>query len=207
MNPYHKINSLFLRDMERPGKPFKMWEWARPELGYLSANEWHFTEKIDGTNVRVMYDGIGVKIGGRTDNAQMPLPLVDRLRELFPPEKIGEHFDGNVTLYGEGFGPKIQKVGHLYGDQQDFALFDVRVEHFWLKPEDVTDVARKLGCLCVPYLGTGTLFEAIEMAKGGIQSRVGNLEAEGIVARPMVRLFDGAGRRIITKVKTRDFLP
>jgi len=38
-----------------------------------------------------------------------------------------------------------------------------------------------------------------------IESVWGDFQAEGIVARPGVELFDRAGRRIITKLKCRDF--
>jgi hypothetical protein len=35
-------------------------------------------------------------------------------------------------------------------------------------------------------------------------SRWGEFEAEGLVARPEVELFDRAGHRIITKIKAKD---
>lgn len=123
MKEYHKINSIFKRDLK--GK-FITGDWADPAFGYLKDNSWVFTEKVDGTNVRIGWDNETkrVTIGGRTDAAQMPLFLVHRLQELFTPEKFVE-FTCPVILYGEGYGAKIQKgCGNYMADRTDFVLFE-----------------------------------------------------------------------------------
>jgi hypothetical protein len=132
---YHKILSLFKRDMEGD-KKFIIGEWTTPELEYLKDNKWVFTEKVDGTNIRVMWDGKDVVFGGRSDDAQLPVYLIYKLdehfktmsqrlklKEIFPPEE-----DLDVVLYGEGYGAKIQKGGGNYiPDGVDFVLFDVLI--------------------------------------------------------------------------------
>jgi hypothetical protein len=50
-----------------------------------------------------------------------------------------------------------------------------------------------------------TLHDMINMARGSFKSQWGDFRAEGIVARPVVELRTRAGRRIITKIKQRDF--
>ena len=35
-------------------RKFILGEWTTPELKYLKDNQWVFTEKIDGTNIRIM---------------------------------------------------------------------------------------------------------------------------------------------------------
>jgi len=208
MSEYHKIQTIYQRDMSRPRKPLIEGRWTLPEFEYLAANPWTFTEKVDGTNIRVMFEGGRVGFGGRTDAADIPPMLLTRLEQRFLPmaELLGEVFgDETVVLYGEGYGARIQKVGALYRPDVDFVLFDVRVGQWWLRRGDVEDVAVRLGIDIVPIIGEGTLFDAVAMAKSGIRSRWGDFEAEGIVARPKVELRSRAGHRIIAKIKCRDF--
>lgn len=207
MSEYHKIQSIFKRDMGK-SKALIEGEWSLPEFEFLANNEWEFTEKVDGTNVRVIWRDGAVTFGGRTDDAQMPVQLSQRLNERFLPQAdaFSSIFpDGNAVLYGEGYGAKIQKVGASYRSDQDFVLFDVRVGNWWLKRQDVEDVAVKLGLDVVPVIGSGSLLKAVAWAKQGIPSTWGNFEAEGIVARPKVGLLTRGGGRIIAKIKCRDF--
>ncbi len=203
---YHKIQSIFKRDMS--SKTLIEGAWTLPEFEYLADNTWVFTEKVDGTNIRVTFEDGTVTFGGRTDNAQIPAQLVTRLNERFLPmvSKLIEVFPGGgVVLYGEGYGAKIQKVGANYRSDQDFVLFDVMVGDDWLQRSDVEDVAAKLGLDVVPIIGEGTLHDAVARAKVGIQSTWGDFQAEGIVARPKTELKTRSGHRLITKIKCRDF--
>jgi hypothetical protein len=216
-------------------------DWASPEFGYLAKNEWEFTEKVDGTNIRVHFHLKGdhhggkdlkVDFGGRSDNAVIPNPLLWALEGMFGDATaqakvqpwMEEHDLTCVTLYGEGYGPKIQSGGN-YRSDVSFVLFDVKIGDFWLDRENVNDVASKLGIDSVPVLGRGTIYDAIDIVtiglgpslsgrttffgsnsvKHGLASRWGDFEAEGIVARPVVPLFNRKGERVITKIKAVDF--
>lgn len=209
MTEYHKINSIFKREMYSKTKRLIEGEWSNPEFEFLANAPWVFTEKVDGTNVRVMVkDGV-VGFGGRTDEAQMPMQLVGRLGERFMQvaQKLNEMFPSGAVLYGEGYGAKIQKAGALYRPDQDFVLFDIRCGQWWLQRRDVEDIAQKIGIDVVPVIGHGSLHAAVDMAKRGIPSTWGDFQAEGIVARPQVELRDRRGERIIAKIKCRDFSP
>lgn len=199
MKPYHKIPSIFKRDDR--GKFTK--EYSTPELNVLKDIEWQMEEKLDGTNIRIMWDGETVRFGGKTDNAQIPVPLLNVLQDTFPSEKFAG-FEGGGCLYGEGIGPKIQKSGHLYGDLR-FVLFDVRIDQWWLKREVVADIAEKAECQLSTIIANGPLQKAVDLAKEGFESRHGEFLAEGLVLRPPAQLFDRTGERIITKVKHKDF--
>jgi hypothetical protein len=208
MKEYHKIKTLFERDPETKFRTLLMWQWAAPEFGYLALCEWVFTEKVDGTNIRVMVDE-GVSFGGKTDNAQIPAFLVDRLNQRFQTtpqrQKLREMFPDGGCLYGEGYGAKIQKGGGNYRADQDFVLFDVKVGDWWLQRADVEGVAAKLDLEVAPIIGRGTLDEMVCAVRDGITSTWGDFPAEGIVARPAIELKTRAGHRIITKLKGRDF--
>ena len=215
MRQYHKIQTVFKRDPETKFKTLLEGDWSEPEFGFLKSNEWIWTEKVDGTNIRVMCQppltnepAYGVTFGGKTDAAMIPAFLVAKLEQRFHSDdartKLAEMFKDGACLYGEGYGAKIQKGGN-YRQDQDFVLFDVKVGEWWLQRKDVEQIALELGLDVVPILRTGTLSEMVEAARAGFQSRWGAFPAEGIVARPAIELQTRSGHRIITKIKHRDF--
>ena len=112
---YQKINTLFMRDSNNVIMPDM---WADPTIESLADTEWEATEKVDGTNIRIIItppptEGapVGVEFRGRTDAAQIPGHLLKRLEELFPVDKMTEQFNpavrpmkDTIVLYGEGYG-------------------------------------------------------------------------------------------------------
>lgn len=205
---YHKIETLFERDKATfvvDPKRIKV-----PVLGTI--REWDVTEKIDGTNIRVMLSESGkVSFGGRSNAAQIPGDLVQYLIRTFSQEHLKANLWINgpveVILFGEGYGPGIQKGGGLYRPDKAFILFDVLVAgQWWLDREAVDDVADKLGIDTVPYLGRMTLDQIVERVRTPFASMLGTAMAEGIVGRPIETLFDKRQNRIIIKLKTKDFV-
>lgn len=207
MNEYHKIQTVFKRDMQNNGKALLFDQYSRPEFEYLKDNEWVFTEKVDGTNIRIIVKDGKVIFGGKTDRASIPAPLVERLREIFDilTPRLNQMFTEGACLYGEGFGGRIQKAGPLYGASHDFTLFDIKVGQWWLERKSVEDIAKDLDIGVVPIIGAGTLKDFISLVSFGFTSNWGSFPAEGAVARPAVELKARNGDRIITKLKTRDF--
>jgi hypothetical protein len=213
VNPYHKIQTVFKRDPETKYKTLLFGDYSTAEFLYLQDNMWAFTEKVDGTNIRIMWDGTQRRFGGKTDRAQIPAKLIAVLEDMFPakgfaatPEFNNE--DGSpveVCLYGEGFGAGIQKGGGNYCPEPSFVLFDVKVGKWWLRWHDVENVAIGFEIESVPLLGYGTLKDLVKAVGAGFNSAWGDFPAEGIVARPECPLFDRAGRRVITKLKCKDF--
>jgi hypothetical protein len=208
MIEYHKIDTVFKRDPDTKHKTLLVGDFSKESFAYLSNNEWVFTEKVDGTNIRIMI-GADRKItfGGKTDNASIPAFLVSRLEVRFFPQvdRLAEIFPDGGCLYGEGYGPKIQKGGGNYRADADFVMFDVKVGEWWLQRGAIEDVAQKLALDIVPIIGRGTLGEMVEKTEPGFRSTWGDFIAEGIVARPSVELRDRDGVRIITKIKHKDF--
>lgn len=211
MLKYHKIQTVFKRDPKTNHKTLLLGDYSREEFEYLRLNPWTFTEKVDGMNMRVMYHGElpAITFGGKTENASIPAQLITKLSERFHPqlERFVETFDtADVCLYGEGFGPGIQKGGGNYGTEKDFVLFDVLVGEWWLQREDVRDIAEKFSIPIVPDMGQGTLADMVDRVRDGVPSQYGDFQAEGLVARPARELFARNGQRIITKLKYRDFV-
>jgi ATP-dependent RNA circularization protein (DNA/RNA ligase family) len=205
MIEYPKIQSIFKRD-EKTHR-FIEGAWSLSEFEYLKDNEWVFTEKVDGTNLRVEWDMEKITFAGRTDNAQMYAPLIQKLQELFTIEKFKSFYpDISICLYGEGYGAKVQKGGGNYlANGVDFVLFDVLIDRWWLERDNINDIATKLNIDVVPIVGEGTLDNGIALIKSELQSTWGDFRAEGIVCKPKIELFNRMGNRIITKLKHRDF--
>lgn len=209
MKKYHKIENVFTRDMNGTKKLIEG-SFTSETVEFLKDNNWYFTEKIDGTNIRVHWDGHTVTFGGRTDNAQIPEHLMNQLMCHFgynESEEIFERLFGEkeVTLFGEGYGPKIQKVGHLYRSNPDFILFDVMVGDVYLARENVVNIAKSFGVDVVPVVLVGTIDEAVKFVKSMPDSTFGQAKMEGVVGRPVIEMLDRCGNRVITKIKVCDF--
>ncbi len=219
MEEYHKIQSVFKRDPENNHKTFLYNLYSRPEFQMLKDLSWAWTEKFDGTNIRIGWDGVFGTFGGRQKNSQIPATLMNKLNDLFSPETLRECFSGDhvlaegshMTLYGEGYGARIQKGGGNYiPDGVDFILFDVLAttptgQKIWLDRQGMVDISYKLGIKHVPIVGYGTINQAIGLARDGFPSSIGTGQSEGLVLRPRVEMLTRMGNRIITKIKYKDF--
>lgn len=210
MKEYHKIETLFERDEKT--KKLIMGKFRNPTVEYLKEHIWQFTEKVDGTNIRIYWDGHQVQFGGRTDKAQIPAHLVNRLNELFGGDTNEELFEqkfgeNEVELFGEGYGVKIQNGG-LYRDDVDFILFDVMINGNYQQRESVEDIANYFGIDVVPIVLEGTLQDGVDYVLNNRKSIVAKngAEIEGVVGRPKLELNDRSGKRCIVKIKYRDFV-
>jgi len=207
---YHKIPGPFIRD---PKTNTLNWgEWTSPELDMLQNVPWLFTEKVDGTNVRVLWDGHRVSFAGRTDNATFHPDLFAYLEEHFGGEDRETLFEQKfgetpVVIYGEGFGPKIQSGGK-YGDTIRLAVFDVKIGGMFLERANVEDIAEYFGVPTAPVVEKfgpdADLWDGIDLIANGFKSTYGDFLAEGVVGVPAVGLYNRRDERIIVKLKTRD---
>lgn len=97
---YPKIPGPYKRHTDGPNRNQLIeGEWTSPELEALKDLKWVWTEKIDGTNIRVHWDGHAVYFRGRTDRADIQPHLLTELERLFPEELFEQVFnDTAVTL-------------------------------------------------------------------------------------------------------------
>ena len=211
MKEYQKIDNIFKFD-----------EKYREIVGmtdtYLTLKdlEWIGTEKVDGTNIRIYWDGHDIKIGGRTNKAQIPTHLMEYLTNVFLNDEMEYVFeqmfgDKEVYLFGEGYGYKIQADGDKYFSDRKtvgFILFDVNINGFDLSRENVIDIADKLNLDYVPIVFRGTLDKAIEFVKEHHNSNLGDYshEMEGLVLQPSILLYDKNKKMIKCKCKYRDVI-
>lgn len=210
MDKYPKIETIFNRATDG-SKALIEGSYRNETVKYLAGNTWVCTEKIDGTNIGVVWDGHTVHFQGRTERAQLPSKLVSYLSDTFLPDAVQELFEQkfgetSVILFGEGYGAGIQKGGS-YRQDQSFILFDVYLpeQKLWLKRDAIEDIAQTFNIDAVPIILTGTLQEAVDFVKSRPDSTIGTAKMEGLVCKPQQEVRDRMGKRIVVKVKYKDF--
>ena len=208
MKEYNKIDTLYIRDIDGSKKLIEGL-FRSKAVEFCKDLTWQFTEKIDGTNIRVMWDGHKVTYGGRTERASIPAHLMNKLIELFGNEETEQLFEQifgekEVIFFGEGYGVKIQNGG-LYRPDVSFILFDVMINGNYQDREMVEQAAKQFGLEIVPIVLEGTLQEGVDYVKSKPMSTIGKAPMEGLVGRPKVELQDRCGNRLIVKIKVRDF--
>lgn len=148
---YPKIQTLFDRGEKSEGYKVIEGKYRLPEFEML--DKWEVTEKVDGTNIRVIYETIDevvgmagmntivqpkgkrVRFAGRKEKSQIPTPLLNFLKETFTVEVLEKAFpraligNNTVTVFGEGYGAGINGGGsYRTGNDHSFRTFDVYVE-------------------------------------------------------------------------------
>lgn len=85
MDKYQKIDTLYVFDnrLKRFVKKF-----TNPLVEFLRNNAWIVSEKVDGINIRVHFDGYHVEWSGRTDDAQLPKEAEVLLQEAFGESEV-----------------------------------------------------------------------------------------------------------------------
>ena len=186
-------------------------------------------EEVFGVSFKVEYKG-------KTDNANIPTHLLLFLQEKYPKEVVlnalglkefipieefAEHKWVNekgeidvsripnlYTIYGEGYGIRIQSGGNYIKNGVGFIVFDVKVNDTYLLTDNYRGIAEKMGAPCVPNMGMMTIDEAIEFVKKGFKSTIAenkDYDAEGLVLKAPFGLRTRMGERLIVKIKTCDF--
>ena len=211
MYKYPKIETLFKRD-----ENFKVTNEIRlPE--FENIKKWLITEKIDGTNIRIIYTPDDkLLIRGRTDKASIPTFLLEELQNMFTVEKVKAILDNPIEkglcLYGEGYGARIQKGGGNYNQYNSFRLFDIWIDDCWLEWDSVEDIGNQLGIKTAPVIMETDIETAVELVKSrqmksevALEENVMYTPAEGIVARAYPTMLFRRGNPIKWKLKVSDY--
>lgn len=211
MKEYMKINNIFNFD-----EKYRTITGINDTYKLLKNIEWIGTEKVDGTNIRIYWDGHRIQLAGRTDKAEIPTHLMNYLSSVFLTQEMEYVFEQifgekETYLFGEGYGYKIQGDGEKYFvDRKSvgFILFDININGFDLSRDNVNSIAEKLGLDSVPIVFRGTLDEAIAFVKGHPKSNLGDWshEMEGLVLQPSIVLYDAKHKLIKCKCKYRDVI-
>ena len=221
MKPYASIETVFTRDKETNKLNFG--EIRMPEVECV--REWTISEKVDGTNIRVIYTLDGIQVKGRTDKADLPSEAEDVVLRSTPlHQKAINYFtayrerdlplEWSVTLYGELYGPGINKGG-VYSPVKKFRAFDLLLgESWWTDDDEMRRICLDLGVPTMPRLAN---IEKIPTTKDELLSIIPyslvaendnntqSVVAEGIVGKPSHVLLDRHGHRVMWKLTGREF--
>ena len=205
---YPKIDSLYLFD--NTIKKYLPDVYANKSVELLKDCQWYFTEKVDGTNLRLIWDGYNLTYGGRTLKtnlsnkkriAYIESNLVNKDIETILEQLFKEK---EVVIYGELFGGDVGIAN--YSSEYQFRVFDIWVDGYWLEYENIVEVANNLSFNVVPIVLKGTIEDGVNFVKNTNKSELSETGVfEGIVGKPIGDFYDRNGERIIVKIKKAHF--
>ena len=199
---------LFVNPKEKPAQK-KIYREA--ELEYLAKNLWAYKRKLNGENMRVLWDGEQAIWNGKTNDFKTDAETIDYMNSIFQEEIFEEKFgrEKQVLLFGERMAPNSQG-NELKLEKVEFVLFDVKIGDTWLEPENLYVIAK--------YFNIRTCYDFMrpEDKKRNYVDTLENLinatvngkfkDWEGIVASPATGLYNRKGERLICKIKNHDYL-
>lgn len=208
---YPKFYSPYERRQISEKKYSKYVDYNLPReelLPYMNnETDWIISEKIDGTNTRIIWDGYTLQVKGRTDASHLQgyqnelLDMLEGNGNYLFDETFGE---SEVIIYGETFGGKIQ--GNPHKTEPTFQVFDINIGGLWLRYEDIQEISDKLGLEMVPH-SVIKGWDAVLNAFVNVYTIKNNAGEyfEGLVALPAHMPLTRTGERVITKIKVADF--
>jgi len=211
---YTKFSSPFVKD----GKFINTEELVQK----LPDGDWIITEKIDGTNIRIIFtkpDEEGNRkchIGSRKlilNNAdKSSKQYMDCLTEV-NLHKLQEYFkdvNSTVIIYGEGYGAGVQKGG-IYSSVKNFRVFDIRIGLAYQDFSHVQKVCVDNQLNLVPIVNTVNSVNykdcvvALLNNKNTLIKEGSGGASEGLVYKFEPVLLNKYGERLIFKIKFKDF--
>jgi hypothetical protein len=117
----------------------------------------------------------------------------------------------HITVFGEGYGGKIQKMKATYGDVQRFVAFEVKIGDTWLSVPQAEVFVKALGLEFVHYKLVSTDMSELDAERDAdsVQAVRNGMGAghmrEGVVLRPPFEVTLNNGERLITKHKRAEF--
>ena len=209
MKEYQKIPTYYKIDSKTHTFSAKVYD---PYVDYLKDLHWIVSEKVDGMNIRVHYDGHKVEWNGRTDKANLPKEVEELLQNTFgESEVVFEQLFGNkdVILFMECYGGKIQ--GGLYGGKERLIGFDIMVNDSYLDKTVIGEIFDKFNVPCVEFYEVAGLHNVVADCRDAlVYAHISPLcenrttVIEGFVCVPKCRIYDNQGNRVIVKIKVRD---
>ena len=150
MHFYPKITSPWKRLVEK-SKTVSIGVYVDKYAEMLSNIMYYATEKIDGTNLNICYDGEHISFQGHTDKTQWAAEVETWINDKFVNDRfetmVEQKFgETNVQFCGELIGPKIQN--NLYKlEDYHFIVFDVYFpdKKIWASMETRQSICEDLG--------------------------------------------------------------
>jgi len=210
---------------EKFSSPFKKDEKFRNTIEVaqsLPVGTWIKTEKIDGTNIRIILTkpneegNRDILIASRklvlNQEDKNSKQYMDCIKEI-NLNKIKEYFkevESTIVIYGEGYGAGVQKGG-IYSSIKDFRVFDIRIGEAYQDFEYVQKVCIDNQLNIVPVIGEckeityGECYDSLKKFQETLIRDGSGGKPEGIVYKFEPVLLNKYKERLIFKVKFKDF--
>lgn len=223
---YPKITSPFKRT-DNKSKTVNTSVWFDDYAKFFgeSGLPFYSTEKVDGTNLNIVYDGNHIQYTGHTDKTSWNPEVEEWIKSKFQtPEfeqmceqRFGEN---EIKLCGELIGPKIQNNFYKLEDYK-FILFDIHndTSNIWWNRQNVEENAKELNLDIAPLIGGTNFIDLSSESKNTLRgwtnllqnaefkSKINeDIEIEGFVVRPLMEILKANGERVIYKIKIKDIL-
>jgi len=181
------------------------------DLRILQFKECYAMEKIHGTSAHVTFkdENLIFFSGGDTHDDFVAHFNQEDLKKRFTEKGMDPNIP--VTIYGENYGGKIQKMSNTYGKEKRFVVFEVKIGDTWLNVFKAEKFTNEMGLQFVDYMVIPATIEDIEKqmirpSSQAIRNGMGDDKMrEGVVLRPLEEYRDNRGNRIITKHKNPAF--
>ena len=211
---YQKIETVFVYD--KTARMFRS-SYFNPIVRYLARAEWIGSEKVNGANSSVYWDGHTIQFFGRTGTDFIEGQKEALERTFGGMEVAFEQAFGSkqVRLFMECYGGKICREeggAGRYRNNPALIGFDVQINGIYLDRSAIRQIFSSFGISAVGMKPYTSLEEAIRevqwMADAKKESPLNeegfHTEQEGLVLLPKIRLFDHQYNRIAVKVKCED---
>ena len=174
----------------------------------LLFKEVYALEKIHGTSTHIAWKDNAIRFfsGGCDHKAFVA---------LFDEEKLISQFKeidrDDVTIYGEGYGGKMQGMSETYGKELRFVAFDVKIEDKWLSVPSAVHFVSLFGLDFVSFVFCSTDLASLDAQRDGPSQQAikcgidEERMREGIVIRPPEEFTDNSDARVIAKHKRAEF--
>ncbi|RLF27230.1 MAG: hypothetical protein DRN14_05645 [Thermoplasmata archaeon] len=234
MEKYPKIYTIFKRDENNLKLVTPIINNQLEIIGLTLVRDIIVEEKIDGTNACLLlgYDkdmGFYKRYFSRNNEIKETdiMYIRDTLDKVVDYKLLEKWYlenfvqipkkDDNpeVRIFGEVYGSKIQKSNYLPKGERDFIVFDIKINQTWLSVKDRNEICRNLNLKIVPKIcildKIPTFEECYDLLARkypkSIIAEKNNLDMylEGFIFRPKINLYVAPGRRILGKIKRKDF--
>ena len=201
-----------------------------------TSGDWIATEKIHGANFSFWYDGRKLRMAKRTawiaddENfygiQNLKEDLIPKILNLFENLEMNKGHIGCIAVFGEIYGgtyphpevkavPNAKKVqkGVYYCPQNDFAVYDIKVDNHFLDFLDMQEFCEQVGLRFVKGVCYGSFKKCLEQENDFLSDIYKEYDlppiddniCEGIVIRPNKAQFVFTHSRVMLKSKNDRF--
>jgi len=180
----------------------------------LNFKRCYVLEKVHGTSAHIEWNA-GDKTADPAITFYSGGEKHEKFCKLFDKEALTKVFlemgHDKVTVHGEAYGGSQQKMGHTYGPDLKFIVFDVKIGDVWLNVPNMDQVATRLGLEVVPWKEVAVELDVLNAERDApsevaVRRGMGNdKQREGIVIRPLEEMTVNNDHRVICKHKIDKF--